>query len=92
MKISWSNQSLNDLDGIYEYIAKDSKFYAQRTVEKIIEKAKHILMFPESGKMVPEYNDKSIRQLLDGNYRIIYKISVNKIMVVTVVHGARNLK
>ena len=41
---------------------------------------------------MPEYNDENYRELIEGNYRIVYKI-VNKYLIdiLTVHHAARDL-
>ena len=79
------------LDGIYEFIARTSPYYAQRTIERIINRGKQIATFPQSGVKVPEYNNPRIRQVLEGDYRIIYHIEPDKITVLTVIHGARDV-
>lgn len=91
MILVWSDEAEKDLDSISEYIARDSIYYAQRTIERIINRGKQIQAFPFSGVKVPEYNDPNIRQVWDKNYRIIYHIGNNRITVLTVVHGARNV-
>lgn len=92
MKLIWSHSSLIDLDGIYEYISKGSKYYATRTIEKIIERGKQISTFPNSGKKVPEYDNPKIRQVIEGNYRMIYKIENDIVQVLTIVHGSRKIE
>ncbi len=46
----WSDEASQDLDGIYEYIARTSSYYAQRTIERIIQRGKQIAAFPQSGR------------------------------------------
>lgn len=48
--------------------------------------------FPKSGRIVPEFDSDVIRELIEGNYRIVYKINSNHIGVVRVHHSARILK
>ena len=88
-EITWSPQSLDDLDSIAEYIARDSARYAQSTVEKIIEAAEILKRFPRIGRVVPEMRDEDIREILHKNYRIIYELHGEKIEILTVLHGRR---
>lgn len=82
-----------DLRIIHEYISKDSKFYADRFIEKIINRVDQLESFPNSGRVVPEFNLENIRELLEGNYRIIYKINSKNIIGITRIHhAARQLK
>lgn len=93
VKINWTLQAKNDLIAIAEYIAQDSKKYASIQVKRIRLKAKQITEFPESGKIVPELGDPKIRELLLGNYRIIYHLkSEERADILTVHHSARILK
>jgi addiction module RelE/StbE family toxin len=92
VKIIWTEFAIGDLRSIHEYISNDSKRYADRFVEKLIERVDRLEEFPKSGRVVPEFNIETIRELIEGNYRIIYKISSNQISIVRVHHSARVLK
>jgi len=91
MKIFWSGPSISDLKNIKEYIAKDSPYYAAIFVEKIIFAVEKLACFPLVGRVVPESNDKHIREVIYQHYRIIYKISVKTLVILTVIHGGRDL-
>ncbi len=89
MRVIWSTQSLNDLDAIYVYIAKDSPIYAQRVIERMISRGEQLGTFSESGRKTPEMNRSDIREILEGSYRIVYHIKEDEIEILTVLHGAR---
>ncbi|MEQ8475653.1 type II toxin-antitoxin system RelE/ParE family toxin [Fulvivirga sp.] len=92
-KLNWTNQAKNDLIAIAEYIAQDSKKYARIQIQRIRSRAKQIIPLPESGRVVPELGDDSIRELILGNYRIIYHIkSKDRVDILTVHHSAKILK
>ena len=84
--------ALADLKQIHEYISQDSKFYADRFVEKILDKVDQLESFQKSGKIVPEFNDEMIRELIEGNYRIVYKIYPGHVGIARVHHASRLLK
>jgi toxin ParE1/3/4 len=88
----WTELALEDLRLIHEYISTDSKRYADRFIEKLIARVDQLESFPKSGRMVPEFNQESIRELIEGNYRIIYKIAAAQIAIIRVHHAARQLK
>jgi toxin ParE1/3/4 len=92
VKIIWTDFALEDLRLIHEFISKDSKRYADRFVEKLINRVDQLELFPKSGRVVPEFNSNSIRELIEGNYRIIYKLTIRKVSVIRVHHAARQLK
>ena len=91
MKIEWTEPALLDLENIRDYIRRDSEYYAARFAEKIIEAVESLEKFPEMGRAVPEVEEESIRELLLHNYRIIYRVEADRILVLTVIHGARDL-
>ncbi|MEW6109396.1 MAG: type II toxin-antitoxin system RelE/ParE family toxin [Nitrospirota bacterium] len=93
-KIKWTIRSLNDLHGIYEFIAKDSKRYAQIQVEDIQNAALNLVSFPLMGRVVPEFPHLLYRETLVGNYRVIYRFEEeqNLIIIIAVAHGRQLLK
>ena len=72
-KIIWTEIAIEDLKLIHEYISKDSKSYADRCIEKIINRVTQLENFPKAGRVVPEFASEVIRELIEGNYRIVYK-------------------
>jgi toxin ParE1/3/4 len=76
---------------IYEYVAHDSKPYAECLIDKLTRRSEQIAAFPLSGRTVPEYRDESIREVIERPYRIIYRIKADQIDILAVVHGAQEL-
>ncbi|WP_026976695.1 type II toxin-antitoxin system RelE/ParE family toxin [Flavobacterium tegetincola] len=92
VRINWTKLAVSDLLNIYEYISKDSKRYAEMQVVRIKVSTKVLVLFPLSGKVVAEIDQKEIRELIEGKYRIIYKlVSPTQIDILTVHHSARDL-
>ncbi|MFN5557485.1 MAG: type II toxin-antitoxin system RelE/ParE family toxin [Chryseotalea sp.] len=92
VKIVWTDFAVEDLKSIHEYISKDSKFYADRFIEKLMERVEQLEHQPKSGRIVPEFDLETLRELIEGNYRIIYTLSTDSIAIVRVHHAARQLK
>lgn len=92
VKLIWTELALKDLKKIHDYIARDSKLYAKRQVSKIIIKAEKIENQPYSGRIVPEFSNDTIREMFEGNYRIIYKINDEEVFITRIHHSARLLK
>jgi plasmid stabilization system protein ParE len=74
VQISWSDLAVEDLRSINDFIANDSAFYAERQVARFIERTEQLMAFPESGRVVMEFNDESLWKWIEGNYRIIYSL------------------
>jgi plasmid stabilization system protein ParE len=91
MKVLWTRTAAGHLTDIYEYIARDSRRYAKRMVDRITGRSKQIAGHPESAPIVPEYGDAAVREVLEGPYRVIYRIQSDAVIVLAVIHGARLL-
>ncbi len=90
VEVIWTVSAIQDLEDIAEYIAKNSVHYAQVTVEELFYATDILEKFPKSGLKVPEFSDESIRQLIRGNYKIVYKIvTIHRIDILTVYNSAR---
>jgi toxin ParE1/3/4 len=87
-KVSWTTLALEDLKEIHSYISKDSKFYADRFTAKLIQRVDVLIAFPLSGRIVPEKDDESIRELIEGNYRIFYKLESAEVLFIIRIHHA----
>lgn len=93
VQINWTDQSRRDLKDIFDYISRDSKKYAKHQVVKLQTKTKLLKQSPKVGRIVPELDNPSYRELIEGHYRIIYKlVSVNKVDILTIHHSAKDFK
>ncbi len=91
MRVHWTQTAVEHLLAIYGHIAQDAPLYAQRTVDRLTQRSEQIATFPESGRMVPEYEAPDIREVIERPYRIVYRIKAEQIDVLAVVHGAQLL-
>ena len=91
LRIVWSPEAVEDLESIAEYISRDSESYAKAVVTKVIDLVQRLGGYPLIGRVVPEINDKSIRERFAYSYRIIYRVEKDRILVLAVVHGKRLL-
>jgi plasmid stabilization system protein ParE len=86
VKIIWSPLSVERVTEIARYIASDKPKAARVWVKQLFELVAQLKSFPYSGRIVPEINDNSIRELIFSNYRIIYRIELKQISILTVRH------
>jgi addiction module RelE/StbE family toxin len=92
VKLIWTDLAIDDLKSIHDYISLDSRVYARRQVSKIIKRVEQLQLQPQSGRIVPEFSNENIRELIEGNYRLVYKIIEDKIFIVRIHHSSRILK
>lgn len=88
--VKWTLPAKKDLRKIHDYIAEDSRFYARRVVEDIVEKTEDLDEHPEIGRVVPELNDQSIRELIVYSYRLVYSLKGETVEILAVIHGKRD--
>ena len=88
MKIVWSPLVVERLEEIYNYISSDNISAAQKMMNSIFKKVETLSKNPKRGRKVPEVNSEEIREVFEGEYRIIYRIKSKKIFILTI----RNFK
>jgi len=71
--VVWAPQARDDLQALYDYIAKDSQRYADMVVNQIIAAVGRLEHFPESGRVVPELHRSDLREIIWRSYRIVYR-------------------
>jgi plasmid stabilization system protein ParE len=90
-EIKWTPQAADDLESIANFIAKDSPNYARLFVIDVLDAVDRLVVFPQSGRIVPELKNQTIREVIKGHYRIVYRFKAETVEVLTVHHGARLL-
>ena len=92
VRVIWSELASNELQEIFYYISKDSKQYAKRQIIRIRQKTKKLKTSKYIGKEVNEIGIPTIREIIEGNYRIIYKVlNDHEVVILTIHHSAREL-
>lgn len=88
INIEW--EAKENLNQIEEYISKDSVYYANKTIEGIVDKIKYLEFFPYMGRKIPEYNREKFRELIYKSYRIFYRVNSN-ISILRIIHHSRDV-
>lgn len=91
LRLIWSDEALDDIDKIADYISRDSPYYAQRVVEALIEAVESLPEQPYAGRMVPELGQPAVRERFVYSFRLIYEILPEALHVLAVIHGQRLL-
>ncbi|MEW6737963.1 MAG: type II toxin-antitoxin system RelE/ParE family toxin [Acidobacteriota bacterium] len=88
INISWTPLARQRLNDIIDKIAQENKTAAQSISSNIIKKIRLLEQFPEMGRIVPELNHLFTRELIENNYRIIYRynISQSEVIILTIRH------
>ena len=88
--ISWTKQASADLAAIRAFINQDSPHYASVVVAQLIAATDRLVVFPESGRAVPEFEDPLVREVVHPPYRIVYRlVGTDQIHILTVHHSSQ---
>jgi len=91
-RVIWTEQAVDDLSEIAEYISHDSQYYALAVVREIYEIVESLSVFPLRGRVVPEFARDDIRELFSQSHRIIYKVEFQRIAILAIIHFRRDMK
>lgn len=84
MKVVWTRQAQLRLTEIRDFIARDDPTAASRHLRRLVKRTEAATRFPSMGREVPELPGTALRELIEGNYRIVYRVSHETVQVLTV--------
>jgi toxin ParE1/3/4 len=91
VKVIWTQNAVAHLEAIRNYIAQDSDRYAAAMIDRLTSRSRQLSIHPQSGGVVIEYDRPDVREVIEGSYRIIYRLNSDRIDVLAVIHSARRL-
>ena len=92
MKVVWSPLALQRVTEIVEYISRDRPAAALEWASGLFDLVSQLEAFPDRGRVVPEVGRPAIRELLYGEYRVVYKVQPASLGILTVRHGRRRFQ
>lgn len=91
-RVSWTPLAREALDDILEYIARDSPTAAEKVLEVVLAAADSLSDFANRGRVVPELQRKSIREIFVYRYRLMYQVSAEEVRILAILHGAMDFE
>ena len=91
-KVRWSRSAQLDLNELFEYISESAPLNAFRLADKIRKASETLDQFAERGRVIPEFEDHSQREIFVSRYRIMYKVLPQEIIITAVIHMSRDLQ
>jgi len=94
-KVLWAGSAVQDLESIIAYIGKDSPSNARKTLLKIKKTVSELCSFPQRGRFTPELQTQGIllyRELVVAPWRIMYRVSDNTVLVLSVFDSRQNIE
>ncbi|MCK4543128.1 MAG: type II toxin-antitoxin system RelE/ParE family toxin [Spirochaetales bacterium] len=92
MKVIWTDEALERMSEIDEFISRDSPLKAEEFIDFLISQEEIISQNPEIGRVVPELSNSGIRELIIKGYRLVYRIMSHRIEILTVFEGHKLLR
>ena len=90
IRVVWTTPAREDLRAIREFVAHDSERYARVVTERLVTAVQRLREHPLSGRVVPEIGRQTIREVIDGAYRVVYRVTPDAVQILAVVHSARD--
>ena len=91
MNLAWTQRAHGDLISIGRFIAEDNIINAKKWIRKLQARARQITDVPMSGYIVPEFENNNIREVFLENYRIVYLLQNETVLIITVFEGHKLL-
>jgi toxin ParE1/3/4 len=90
VRVVISREAEGDLQDLGEYISRDNAIAAVRLLRELREKAMALGHWPERFPLIARYADVGVRRRGHGNYAIFYRVESDRVLVMRIVHGARD--
>jgi toxin ParE1/3/4 len=91
LKVLWTENAIQDLLGIKAFISQDSIDRAEDWLIELYTAGENLSQLSSRGRIVPEFNQESLRELLIENYRLVYRIKSTSVEIITIFEGHRQL-
>jgi plasmid stabilization system protein ParE len=90
-EVLWSLTAADDLRELADFIAHDSILHAIHFINRIVEACERLGQAPLLGRVLPELDRTNLRELLFRGYQIVYLVQDERVTILRVVHGARDV-
>jgi plasmid stabilization system protein ParE len=90
VEVIWTQNATDEIVRIAEYLERYSEYYASMIVKRLYEKVAVLKQFPILGRVISEMQEDQYRELIEGNYRIMYEIlDEEMILIQRKLHSSR---
>lgn len=91
LALRWTEHAIAQLAALAEFISLDSPVYAEQVVDRVVARFERARRHPASGRMVPEFGREDVRELIDGPYRLVYRVRQDAVEVLSILHGRQQV-
>ena len=90
-RVAWTESAWQELEAAAQYIAQDSSHFAAALIHEARLAAQSLRKSPNRGRIVPELREASVREIFVKQYRLIYEVGSDRVIILSFLHGARQL-
>jgi toxin ParE1/3/4 len=84
-KITFAESAVQDIEAIRAWYADQNvASVGERVIREVISSVERLSLFPESGRIVPEFQIPNLREVIHPPFRIVYRLEDNKVRIVRV--------
>ena len=87
--VEWSSQASSDIEDIGRYIAAENPKAAGAVFGRLLTAADDLALHPLRGREVPEFEQSTLREVISGSYRVVYRVETGRVVILTVFHARR---
>ena len=91
MTVSWTESALDDLRAVEAYLSRHSPGYARSMIERLFGRGDGLASHPQIGPSLRDYEAQGLREVYEDPYRLIYRVVVDRVEIIAVVHASRRL-
>ena len=92
MRLAWTDRALEGVRETARYIAADDAAAARRWADGLFDAVERLADFPESGRLAPELEDRGVRELVCGAYRVFNRVGAGTVLILTVRHAGQLIR
>lgn len=89
MKVLWSAKARRDLREIFARRSEFSEAAARALLVRLREAPQKLADFPDAGRVIPEFDNAFLRELIESDFRIMYERFPDRVEIFAVAHGRR---
>ena len=89
-RVIWTESARRALDEVIAYIAQESSDGAVRVLTRALDTAASLSTLADRGRVVREIGESTLRELLVYDYRLLYRVREDRVVIRAFLHGVRD--
>jgi toxin ParE1/3/4 len=91
-QVVWTEGALDELDAALEFVASESRQGALHLLDNVLSSVESLSTLAERGRVVPERQDLSVREIFVGDHRLLYLVADSDVVILGLLHQRRDFE